>query len=40
MWLLGYVSTVERGAKTISVDALLRIAKTLGIRGRDLMDNL
>jgi XRE family transcriptional regulator, regulator of sulfur utilization len=33
----GYVSQVERGVKTISVDALLRIAKVLGVRLRDLV---
>jgi transcriptional regulator with XRE-family HTH domain len=33
----GYVSQVERGVKTISVDALLRIAKVLNVRLRDLV---
>jgi transcriptional regulator with XRE-family HTH domain len=33
----GYVSQVERGVKTISVDALLRIAKVLGVSLRDLV---
>jgi transcriptional regulator with XRE-family HTH domain len=32
-----YVSTVERGAKTISMDALMRIAKALKVRVRDLV---
>ncbi len=31
-----YVSPVERGAKTISMDALMRIAKALNVRLRDL----
>jgi len=33
----GYVSQVERGVRTISVDALLRVAKVLGVRLRDLV---
>ncbi|HEY1661498.1 MAG TPA: helix-turn-helix transcriptional regulator [Verrucomicrobiae bacterium] len=32
-----YISAVERGAKTISVDTLMRIAKVLGVRLRDLV---
>jgi transcriptional regulator with XRE-family HTH domain len=36
----GYVSQVERGVKTISVDALLRIAKVLGVRLRDLVGEI
>jgi transcriptional regulator with XRE-family HTH domain len=32
-----YVSTVERGVKTISMDALVRIAKALKVRVRDLV---
>ena len=35
-----YVSEVERGGKTISVDALHRIAKALGISMRDLFRDL
>jgi len=35
-----YISAVERGVKTISVDALLRITKALGIRLRDLIQDL
>lgn len=35
-----YVSAVERGAKTISMDALMRIAKALGVRVRDLVADL
>lgn len=35
-----FLSLLENGHRTISVDALLRIAKALGIRGRDLMDEL
>jgi transcriptional regulator with XRE-family HTH domain len=32
-----YVSAVERGAKTISVDALMRIAAAMKVRLRDLV---
>ena len=32
-----YVSAVERGAKTISMDALMRIAKALRVRMSDLV---
>ena len=35
-----YVSAVERGAKTISMDALVRIAKALKIRVRDLVTDV
>ena len=35
-----YISAVERGAKTISMDALMRIARALEVRMRDLMDGL
>jgi transcriptional regulator with XRE-family HTH domain len=35
-----YISAVERGAKTISMDALMRIAKALGVRVRDLVNEL
>ena len=35
-----YISTVERGAKTISVDALMRIAKALNVRIRELTRDL
>jgi transcriptional regulator with XRE-family HTH domain len=35
-----YISTVERGTKTISMDALMRIAKALKVRVRDLVDGL
>lgn len=35
-----YISTVERGVKTISMDALMRIAKALRIRMRDLVHGL
>jgi len=31
-----YISAVERGAKTISMDALMRIAKSLNLRVSDL----
>lgn len=36
----GYLSVVERGAKTISVDALIRIANALKIKLRDLVVDL
>ena len=35
-----YISAVERGAKTISMDALMRIAKALGVPVRDLVVDL
>jgi XRE family transcriptional regulator, regulator of sulfur utilization len=35
-----YVSAVERGVKTISVDALMRIAKALKVRVRDLVSDI
>jgi transcriptional regulator with XRE-family HTH domain len=35
-----YVSAVERGAKTISMDALVRVALALGVRVRDLTQEL
>jgi transcriptional regulator with XRE-family HTH domain len=35
-----YVSAVERGVKTISMDALVRIAKALGVRVRDLVTDV
>ena len=35
-----YVSAVERGVKTISVDALIRITKALNIRLRELVQDL
>jgi len=35
-----YISAVERGVKTISMDALMRIATALGVRVRDLVDAL
>jgi len=35
-----YLSEVERGGKTISVDALGRIAKALSVSVRDLFDGL
>ena len=35
-----YVSAVERGVKTISMDALMRIAKALGVRIKDLVQEL
>ena len=35
-----YLGELERGEETASVAALLRIAKALGIRVRDLFDDL
>jgi transcriptional regulator with XRE-family HTH domain len=35
-----FLSLLENGHRTVSVDALLRIAKALGVCGRDLMDGL
>jgi transcriptional regulator with XRE-family HTH domain len=35
-----YISAVERGVKTISMDALMRIAKALRVRMRDLVRGL
>jgi transcriptional regulator with XRE-family HTH domain len=35
-----YISAVERGVKNISVDALVRITKALGVRVRDLVKDI
>ena len=35
-----YLGQVERGEQTVSVHALLRLAKTLGVRVSDLVDGL
>ena len=35
-----YVGKVERGEQWISLHALLRIAKALGVHGRDLLRDL
>jgi len=35
-----YIGKVERGEQWISLHALLRIAKALGVRVRDLVDEL
>ena len=35
-----YISAVERGAKTISLDALMRIAKALNVELSDLVRNV
>ena len=35
-----YISAVERGVKTISVDALMRIAKSLNVRVRNLVADI
>jgi transcriptional regulator with XRE-family HTH domain len=35
-----YLSAVERGVKTISMDALMRISKALNVRIRNLVEGL
>ena len=35
-----YVGEIERGEQTVSVHALMRIAKALGVRVRDLVADL
>ena len=35
-----YIGELERGEESASIVALMRIAKTLGIRVRDLVDEL
>jgi len=35
-----YIGKVERGEQWVSLHALLRIAKALGVRVRDLVDEL
>jgi len=35
-----YLGQVERGEQTVSLHALMRIAKALGVRVRDLVKNL
>lgn len=35
-----YISAVERGVKTISMDALMRIAKALGVPVRNFVKDL
>ena len=35
-----YVGEVERGEKAATIDTLVKIAKALGVRPRDLLDNL
>ena len=35
-----YMGKVERGEQWISLHALLRVAKALGVRGRDLIGDL
>jgi transcriptional regulator with XRE-family HTH domain len=35
-----YVGKVERGEQWISLHALLRVAKALGVRARDLVQDL
>jgi transcriptional regulator with XRE-family HTH domain len=35
-----FLSLLENGHRTVSVDALLRIAKAVGARARDLMEEL
>jgi transcriptional regulator with XRE-family HTH domain len=35
-----FISLLENGHRTVSVDALLKIAKSLGVRIRDLVNEL
>jgi len=35
-----YLGQVERGEQTASVHALIRVAKALGVKVRDLLDEL
>ena len=35
-----YISQVERAERAVTIDALLRISKALGVRLRDLVDGL
>jgi transcriptional regulator with XRE-family HTH domain len=35
-----YIGELERGEETASVSALIRISKALGVRVRDLVDEL
>jgi transcriptional regulator with XRE-family HTH domain len=35
-----YIGKVERGEQWISLHALLRVAKALGVKARDLVDEL
>ncbi len=35
-----YISQVERAERAITIDALMRIAKALGVRLRDLIGDL
>ena len=35
-----YVGEIERGEQSASVEALLRIAKALGVKLRDLVENV
>jgi transcriptional regulator with XRE-family HTH domain len=35
-----YLGEVERGEKIISIEALLRVAKVLGVRPSSLLENL
>lgn len=35
-----YIGEVERGEKTISIDALTRIAKAVGVKLTDLVDGV
>jgi transcriptional regulator with XRE-family HTH domain len=35
-----FISLLENGHRTVSVDALLRIAKALRVRARDLVNEL
>lgn len=35
-----YISQVERAERAVTIDSLLKIAKALGVRLRDLVENL
>jgi transcriptional regulator with XRE-family HTH domain len=35
-----YIGELERGEKAASIDSLLKIAKALGVKVRDLVDQL
>lgn len=35
-----YIGEIERGEKAATIDTILKIAKALGIRARDLFDEL
>jgi transcriptional regulator with XRE-family HTH domain len=35
-----YVGEIERGEKAVSIDTLLKIARALGVRARDLVNEI